>query len=109
MNDLADVKRIVEQYLVKGGQILENATELSAPKQVEQLWTEGLSKLDSLKLSADDRRNFRLLRQAFKSAIRAAQALQKGQFRKAESLTEEYIDYSQRYNAAFISRAVSKL
>ena len=108
MNDLADVKRIVEQYLVKGGQILENATELSEAKQAEQIWTDGLAKLKSLKLAPEDRYNLRLLRNAFETSIKAARALQKGQYHKAEMLTGEASDFGQRYSAYVIARAVAR-
>ncbi|MBS4193492.1 hypothetical protein [Lederbergia citri] len=97
MNNLNDVKEIVENYYLKGGQILGNARELSAANEAEQLWQEGLSKLDALKLSRSERRNFRFLQDSFKLAIKSAQALQKGQFDKAELLSEQLAKSAFRY------------
>jgi len=108
LNNKKDIKRIVEDHYIKAGQILEaggQAGDLTASKRAEDCFAEGLSKLKSLKLSAYDRQNLRLLRKAFEQGVKFTRELQKGNNEKAEIIAEESTDYANRYNAFLISRA----
>ncbi|KRG13348.1 hypothetical protein ACA30_15740 [Virgibacillus soli] len=108
MNDFNDVREIIKTHLVRGSELMKNPFNLSEVKKAEGIWEEGLSKLKSLKLSTDDRRNYRLIRKAFEASIKAAKAHQKGQHDKASILTDEASNYAQRYSAAVIARAVKR-
>src|SRR5699024_6685453 len=109
MHDLKDIKRIVENYYVEAGHILETGGynhDFTAAKVAEEHFSEGLRQLKSLKLSPGNRRNIRLIRNAFELGIKFSKALQRRQLQKAELLAEQSADYAQQYNAAVLARAV---
>jgi hypothetical protein len=92
MNDIRDIQRIVDEYYGKTGAWMENAAQaqvlpLDATwRHAERQFSIGLVKLGELKLSQEDRRGFRLLRDAFEMVIRACEAGQKGRYQKASQL-----------------------
>src|SRR5699024_23170 len=97
VNDLQDVQKIIDDYVVKGGQALTDAAEEGAAKQAEDIFTEGLAKLKALKLSPEDRYNFSLLRKTFECFIACAKSHQKKNHRKAIIQAQEGTMYAQRY------------
>ncbi|MBY0144255.1 hypothetical protein [Neobacillus niacini] len=92
MNTLSDVQRVVDEYYTKTGQWMQNAAQAQALpvdatwRQAERQYSKGLAELKKLKLSQEDRRGFRLLRDGFEMMIRACEAGQKGRYQKAEQL-----------------------
>ena len=107
MNTLEDIQKINNDYYIRAGLILQegghNGDENTA-KRAEICFTEGLEKLKALKLSAYDRHNIRLLRNAFELGVKFTKALQRGRNQKAERLANESAQYAHRYNSFIISR-----
>jgi hypothetical protein len=96
MNDFNDIKRIIDEHITAPGRKLTAASMsgsdeviITAFKDAEKKLAEGLRKLNALKLSKDDRRHIRLLRDCFKTSIKAIQAGKKGNVEKAERLSAE--------------------
>jgi hypothetical protein len=92
LNDLRDVKHIVDEYYTKTGAWMDKAAQTQAfsPeacwREAERRFSVGLVKLGELKLSQEDRRGFRLLREAFETVIFACEVGQKGRYKKAKDL-----------------------
>ncbi|EKN66040.1 hypothetical protein BABA_17392 [Neobacillus bataviensis LMG 21833] len=103
MNDLRDVQRIVVEYYAQTGAWMENVAKAQVLppdavwRQAERQLSKGLVKLGELKLSHEDRRGFRLLREGFETMIRACEAGQKGRYQKAEQLVEKSGELLSRY------------
>jgi hypothetical protein len=103
VNDLKDVQRIVEDYYRKTGDWMENAAQAQALpvdacfREAERRFSKGLVKLGELKLSQEDRRGFRLLRDGFETAIQACEAGQKGRYQKASQLVGKSGELLSRY------------
>lgn len=100
MDTMEDIQKIISNYLVRGG----NYTQENSPEQAEKCFTEGLAKLKALKLSREDRHNFRLLRNAFECSIDSAKTRQKGRIDKSIKLSDKAIDYASRYRASILAR-----
>lgn len=108
MHTLKDIERINRDYYIQAGLILQEGgrnNDITAAKRAEECFTEGLSKLKALKLSAYDRQNIRLLRKAFEYGFKLTKELQKGRYKKAERLAKESAQFAQRYNEFITARA----
>lgn len=104
MNDLRDVKRLIDDHITAPGRQLTAASNfdnaaaiITTFKRAEEKVAEGLRKLNALKLSANDRKHMRLLRDCFKTTIKAMEAGRKGNVEKCERLLGEATGLSFRY------------
>jgi hypothetical protein len=103
MNNLRDVQRIVDQYFTKTGVWMENVAQAQVLpvdacfREAERRFSKGLVKLGELKLSQEDRRGFRLLRDGFETAIQACESGQKGRYQKASQLVGKSGELLSRY------------
>lgn len=100
MNDLQDVQEIVQQYYVKGGNVLNSGADnkdTTAPVKANKLFKEGLSRLRKLKLSNYDRQNIGLLRKGFEHAIKSTDEFKRGKIEKAGRLSLQSSDYVTQY------------
>jgi hypothetical protein len=103
MNDIRDIQRIVDEYYGKTGAWMENAAQAQALpldacfREAQRRFSIGLVKLGELKLSQEDRRGFRLLRDGFETAIQACEAGQKGRYQKASQLVGKSGELLSRY------------
>lgn len=109
LNNLNDVRRIVDEYYTKTGDFLEHESKVSR-KTPEKLFgeakarfVEGSEKLRHLKLLPKDRQNFSLLRETFNYAIKSCEAGEKGNYDKAVELMEISATYAARYSLAVSS------
>lgn len=108
MHSYKDILEIVENNLTKGGQVIENMTELDDAKKAEKLFTDGLSKLKALKLPRAERRDLQLLERAFEESIKMTQAIQKVQVKKAQQYANNTVKFANKYNSAVRRRVVYK-
>ncbi|NMD69610.1 hypothetical protein HHO41_04855 [Bacillus sp. DNRA2] len=91
MNNLYDVKAIVDEYLTETGRYMEkerhNADTIDELhdifREAERKFNDGLAKLHALKLSRDDRRHFSLITGAFATAMKSCQYGAKGRYKHA--------------------------
>ena len=103
MNDVRDIQRIVDEYYTKTGAWMDSSARAQVLpldacwREAERRFCKGLVKLGELKLSQEDRRGFRLLRDAFEMVIRACEAGQKGRYQKAEQLGAKSGELLSRY------------
>lgn len=77
-HNLQDVSKVVDKYFTDTGEFIQQQTDLSQVKEAEKRFTEGLSKLKRLNLSAGDRKHLRLAKEAFSLAIKSMKAIGKG-------------------------------
>lgn len=103
MNSLRDVRKIVVDYCVRGGQVIENATDVSAADNAIGLFNEGIKQLDALNLPRRQRRDLKLLRQSFETFIKAAEALKSNNKQEAILLIRK----AERYGARYVRRSVN--
>lgn len=95
MNNLNDVKHIIDEYYTKTGAYMEKAEASRAwpPihyfKEAEKKFSAGLAELNKLKLSKEDRQHFKLLRDSFQTVIKACQDGAKGRYDKSSQLALE--------------------
>ncbi|WP_025783063.1 hypothetical protein [Sporosarcina sp. D27] len=82
MNTLEDVKKIMQRSFYETAAEMQKVEDLSKIKEgariAELRFAEGLQELEKLKLSKDDRRHFKLLREAYLDIIKSIQYIQKG-------------------------------
>ena len=107
MNNLQDIDRIVQEHYTAAGQVIENSRQATAKedaKKAESLFREGLQKLDSLKLSADDRRHFKMLREAFRFGVLSMRAVQRNNPEKVSLYGTKSADFAARYALAMSGR-----
>jgi hypothetical protein len=103
VNDLRDVQRIVDEYYRKTGEWMESSAQAQVLpldacwREAERRFSKGLVKLGELKLSQEDRRGFRLLRDGFQTAIFACEVAQKGRYQKASQLAGKSGELLSRY------------
>jgi len=108
LHTLEDIEKINKEHYIRAGLVLTEGGHNSDPstaKRAEECFSEGLTKLKSLKLSAYDRQNIRLLRNAYELGVKFTRELQRGRFKKAEQLAEKSAQYAHRYNAIITARA----
>lgn len=111
IKQLQEIQKIVTEHLVRGGNILEYGgknRDIGASKRAEDCFSEGLTKLKRLKLSPENRRNIRLLRNAFEYAIKSTKALRKGRNEKARAYMDQSSEYGYKYRDAVIARVKGK-
>lgn len=105
LNNLQDVKNIVDSHYIKAGQFLEQGYEDVSQAQVaEDMFSDGLSKLKKLNLTPGDRKNIRLLRQSFEYAIKSCRALSRNKRYGSEQLMKKSAEFAGRYNNAVTAR-----
>ncbi len=101
LNTSQDVKQIVDRYYTQTGALMHAVKEgddiEKAAKVAESRFIEGLAQLERLKLSADDRRNFKLVRESFCEIIKAMREMQRGNFEKADKHTQMSGEKAVRY------------
>lgn len=105
MNSLKEVQEIIDEHITKVGQWMEEKGEqcllTDDPneifKEAEQRVTEGLQKLNALKLSPYERQHFSLIRDGFKEFAKACKAGSKGKYEKADKIMEKAVWFAQEY------------
>lgn len=101
MNTIEDVQKLVINYYFQTGVQMQQVESLDkvveGAKQAELRFTEGLKQLEQLKLSPADRRNLKLLREAFYLIIRSMREISKGNHFKASKYGSQSADKAFRY------------
>lgn len=106
---MSNAKQLAEvsEYLVKGGNFFEQGGknhDMTAVRLAEFNFSKGLAKLKELKLSPEERKGIRSLRNAFEYAIKGSKEFQKGQYDKAGEYIGKSSFYADKYAGAISSR-----